>query len=176
MRDAIAVIRQYPASYATGVVIANRLFFSPSSMNEYFSPQNRAAAKPFERLFNPVLYAVPAEPGFIVQPHFGFDVPPSLEVNTSVWLIALWTLVLVLGWLRVRPALFARAVEDRAACVTLGYLLLVMVYVHALGTLVELGENYRYRFVVEPLLMVAVAVFATDGVRRLKRRWRGHAR
>ena len=173
-RDATAVIRQYPANYAIGVVVANRLFFSPSSMNEYFSPQNRAAAKPFERLFNPVLYAVPAEPGFIAQPHFGFDVLPSLEVNTSLWLIALWAIVLVLGWLRVRPAFFTRTFEDRAACVTLGYLLFVMVYVHALGTLVELGENYRYRFVVEPFFAVAVAVLATDGVRRLKRRWRGH--
>jgi hypothetical protein len=171
-RDSMAVIRRYPAGYVIGVIVANRLFFSPSSMNEYFSPQNRAAAKPFERLFNPVLYGVPAEPGFIVQPHFGFDVPPSLEVNTSVWLIALWMLVLAMSWLRVR-ALFVRSVEDRVACVTLGYLLLVMVYVHALGTLVEIGENYRYRFVVEPLLAVAIAVFATDAVRRLAARWRG---
>jgi hypothetical protein len=140
-------------------------------MNEYFSPQNRAAAKPFERFFNAVLYAVPAEPGFIAQPHFGFDTPPSLEVNTSAWLIVLWALVLVLGWLRVRPAFFAPSAEDRVACITLGYMLFVMLYVHALGTLVELGENYRYRFVVEPLLAVAIAVLATDGMRRLAARW-----
>ena len=44
-RDSMAVIRRYPASYAIGVIVANRLFFSPSSMNEYFSPQNRAAAE-----------------------------------------------------------------------------------------------------------------------------------
>lgn len=170
-RDSMAVIRQYPASYAIGVITANRLFFSPSSMNEYFSPQNRAAAKPFERFFNPALYGVAAEPGFIVQPHFGFDLPPSLEVNTSVWLIALWALALVFGWLRVRPVFFAPSVEDRVARVTLGYLLFVMVYVHALGTLVELGENYRYRFVVEPFLAVAIAVIATDGMRRLAALW-----
>lgn len=170
-RDSLAVIRQYRAGYAIGLIVANRLFFSPSSMNEYFSPQNRAAAKPFERVFNPVLYGVRADPGFIVQPHFGFDVPPSLEVNTSLWMIGLWVLVLVFGWLRVRPAFFARAVEDRVACLTLGYLLFVMVYVHALGTLVELGENYRYRFVVEPFLAVAAAVLATDGVRRIAGRW-----
>ena len=161
-RDSLAVIRRYPAGYVIGVIAANRLFFSPSSMNEYFSPQNRAAAKPFERIFNPMLYGVSAEPGFIVQPHFGFDVPPSLEVNTSVAHIGLWTLVFVFGWLRVR------AVEDRAARVTLGYLLFVMVYVYALGTLVELGENYRYRFAIEPFFAVALAVLATDGVRRLK--------
>lgn len=170
-RDSMAVIRRYPAGYAIGVITANRLFFSPSSMNEYFSPQNRAAAKPFERFFNPVLYGVAAEPGFIVQPHFGFDVPPSLEVNTSVWLIALWGLALVFGWLRVRPVFFGPSVEDRVARVTLGYLLFVMVYVHTLGTLVELGENYRYRFVVEPFLAVAIAVIATDGMRRLAALW-----
>jgi 2-dehydro-3-deoxygluconokinase len=36
------------------------------------------------------------------------------------------------------------------------------------GTLVELGENYRYRFAIEPFFAVALAVLATDGVRRLK--------
>jgi hypothetical protein len=170
-RDSLAVIRKYPASYAIGVISANRLFFSPSSMNEYFSPQNRAAVKPFERFFNPVLYGVAAEPGFMIQPHFGFDVPPSLEVNTSVWLIALWGLALALGWLRVRPLFFAASVDDRVALVTLGYMLFVMVYVHALGTLVELGENYRYRFVVEPFLAVLITVLATNGIRRLAARW-----
>jgi hypothetical protein len=169
--DSFAVIRRYPASYVIGWVIANRLFFSPSSMNEYFSPENRAAAKPFERVFNPLLYGVPADPGYIPQPHFGFDRPPSLEVNTSVWLIAWSVLVVVLGWLRVRPVFVGGAVEDRAALITLGYLLSVMLYVYALGTLVELGENYRYRFVTEPFLAVVTAVLATDGVRRLRARW-----
>jgi hypothetical protein len=46
-----------------------------------------------------------------------------------------------------------------------------MLYVYALGTLVELGENTRYRFVSEPFLAVATAVLATDAVRRLKARW-----
>jgi hypothetical protein len=145
-------------------------------MNEYFSPQNRAAAKPFERFFNPVLYAVPADSGYVIQPHFGFDVPPSLEVNTSVWLIALWLFVLVLGWLRVRRGFFAPTVEDRVGLVTFGYLLFVIVYVHALGTLVELGENYRYRFPAEPLFAVAIAVLATSGARRLIQRGRADMR
>ena len=46
-----------------------------------------------------------------------------------------------------------------------------MAYVYALGTLVELGENYRYRFVAEPFLVVAIAVIATDGMRRLATWW-----
>ena len=170
--DSLAVIRRYPASYAIGLAISNRLFFSPSSMNLYFSPANRAAAKPFERVFNPLLYGVPADHGYIQQPHFGFESRYVLEVNTSLWLIAWSVLVAVLGWMRVRPVFFDPPGQDRAALVTLGYLLFVMLYVYALGTLVELAEKYRYRFVAEPFLAVVSAVLATDGVRRLAARWR----
>jgi len=170
--DSLAVIRHYPASYVIGVFIANRLFFSPSSMNEYFSPANRAAVEPFERVFNPLLYGVAAEARFIAQPHFGFDQPPSLEVNTSVALVIWSGLLLVLGWLRVRPAFVGPAPDDRRACITLGYLLFVLLYVYGLGTLVELGENYRYRFVAEPLFVVVTAVLAVDSVRALQNRWR----
>ena len=90
---------------------------------------------------------------------------------TSGFRLLLYALVFVIGWLRIRPAFVDRAVHDRAALITLGYLLFVMLYVYALGTLVELGENSRYRFVAEPFLAVATAVLATDAVRRLKARW-----
>jgi hypothetical protein len=170
--DAFAVIRRYPANYVLALLISNRLFFSPSSMNEYFSAPNRAAAKPFERVFNPLLYGVPADPGRLEQPHFGFGDGYPLEVNTSVWLIAWSAMVFVLGGLRVRPVFTGGFVEDRPALLTLGFLLYVMLYVYALGTLVELAENYRYRFVAEPFLAVATAVLATDSVRRLRARWR----
>jgi hypothetical protein len=169
--DSFTVIRRYPASYVIGLLIANRLYFSPSSMNSYFSPENRAAAEPFERIFNPLVYGVGADTGYVGQPHFGFDQPYVLEVNTSVWLIAWSALVVVLGWLRVRPAFFGGTVGDRMALITVGYLLFVMLYVYALGTLVELGENNRYRFVAEPFLAVVTAVLVTDCVRRLKARW-----
>lgn len=130
-RDAFAVIGRYPANYIIGVLIANRLFFSPSSMNEYFSPANRAAVKAVEQVFNPLFYGAAAEPAYIAQPHFGFDQPPSLEVNTSRRLIAAWALVLVLGGWRVRRALSGRATEDRTASVVLGYLLFSMLYVRS---------------------------------------------
>jgi hypothetical protein len=171
-RDSLTVIRQFPASYAIGLLISNRLFFSPSSMNLYFSQQNRAAVKPFERFFNPLLYGVPAEPGVIRQPHFGFEEPYALEVNTSVWLAAWSALAVALGWMRFRRVLLGEPVGDRVALITLGYLLFVLLYVYTLGTLVELGENHRYRFVAEPLFAVLSAVVASDCLRRLGARWR----
>ena len=172
-QDALRLIRLFPANYAIGLIISNRLFFSPASMNEYFSPRNREAARPVERVFNPVIYGAAASPSYIVQPHFGFDRPPSLEVNTSVRLIVLWLLVLVFGYGYARRAFLSESVADRSACVTLGYMLFSMVYVHVVGTTLELGENYRYRFTVEPFLFVAAATIAIDFVRRAGRRLRG---
>lgn len=169
-RDSLAVIRRYPANYLVGLLRSNMMFFSPSSMNAYFSQENRDAVKPFERVFNPLLYGVPADSTTFVQPHFGPD-RYVLEVNTSLGLIACSAFLIVLGWLRVRRAFFDRTVEDRSALLTLGYMLFVLVYVYALGTLVELAENYRYRFVAEPLFAAATAVIATALVRRLKNRW-----
>ena len=168
-RDGLSVIWHYPKNYAVGVYIANRLYFSPPSVNFYFSAANRAAAKPFERVFNRLLFGV-GNPGLIEQPHFGFGERYPLQVNTSAWLIAWSALVLVFGALRVSPAFLGRTVADRTALITLGYLLFVMLYVYALGTLVELGENHRYRFVTEPLFAVATAMLATDAIRRLKAR------
>jgi hypothetical protein len=171
-RDAVAVVKRYPASYVFGLAISNRLFFSPSSMNSYFSPQNRVAVKPFERVFNPLLYGVAGNPGTTLrQPHFGFTEPYYLEVNTSVWLMAWSALLVILAWLRVRPAFFGGTVEDRTALITLGYLLYVLLYVYALGTAFELSENNRYRFVSEPFLVVFSAVLAVDFLRGLKARW-----
>ena len=79
--DAITVARRFPASYVAGLLTSNRLFFSPTSMNLYFRSPNRLAAKPMERIFNPILYGASATNAGIEQPHFGFSGKYILEVK-----------------------------------------------------------------------------------------------
>ena len=167
-RDALRVARIFPFSYVVGWLIANRLFFSPPQMNLYFTHPNRAAALPFERVFNAILYGVPAVPSYIAQPHFGFQPPPYLlEVNTSSVSIALWVLVFVFGYLQTRRGLLATEDSaDRNRALVLGFILFNMLYVYTVGTAFELGENYRYRFAVEPLFFAALAMIATDVFRK----------
>jgi hypothetical protein len=166
--DAFEVMRRFPANYAIGVVLANRLFFSPSSMNEYFTPANRAAARPLERVFDPLLFGVGATPRYMIQPHFGFDRPPSIEVDTSFVLVALWVILLGYAYVRARAAFLSTDGDTRVAGVVLGFILVNSVYVYLVSTLFELGENYRYKFIVEPLLFAVAAAALAALLRRAR--------
>ena len=169
--DAVTVIRTYPFSYVVGLFIANRLFFSPSNMNLYFSKANRAAAKPMEQVFNPLLYGVGATPQWLEQPHFGFQHDSFLEVNTSVPLIVLWALVLGYGYVQARQGAMSDDAQRRPRALVIGFIVLSALYLYAVGTAFELAENYRYRFNVEPLFLVLTATASTSLVRVVRSRF-----
>lgn len=171
MRDALEVIRIFPASYAIGLIISNRLFFSPTNMNAYFSPQNRAAALPMERIFNPLLYGVGAKPGFMQQPHFGFVKRNEMEVNTSVFLIAQWIVLLAYGYVQARRGFVARDSGGQPRALVIGFIVLTALYLYVVSTTIELAENYRYRFNIEPLFLVLLVTAATSLVRRVRGRF-----
>jgi hypothetical protein len=169
--DAIEVARSFPANYVVGLLISNRLFFSPSNMNLYFSAENRRAVRPMERIFNPLLYGVDARPRFMEQPHFGFRGDSEIEVHTSAPLIVAWCVLLAYGYVQARRS-FTGADDDRKAhAIALGFIVLSAAYLYVVATTIELGENYRYRFNIEPLFMVLAATAATDLVRRLRSRF-----
>lgn len=170
--DAIEVARTYPFSYVVGLIISNRLFFSPSNMNLYFSAENRKAVKPMERVFNPLLYGVGPTPMWLEQPHFGFNKQSFLEVNTSVPLIVLWVLVLGYGYVQARHGLMSKDPLHRPRAIVIGFIVVSALYLYAVGTAFELAENYRYRFNIEPLFLVLTATAATSLV-RVAAQWRG---
>lgn len=168
--DAVTVIRTYPFSYVVGLTISNRLFFSPSNMNLYFSAANRAAVKPMEQVLNPLLYGVGATPMWLEQPHFGFNKQSFLEVNTSVPLIVLWVLVLGYGYFQARQGLLSKDPLRRPRAIVIGFIVVTALYLYAVGTAFELAENYRYRFNIEPLFFVLTATAVTALVRVLRQK------
>lgn len=166
--DAVTVIRTYPFSYVLGLVISNRLFFSPSNMNLYFSEANRAAAEPMERIFNPLLYGVGAAPKYLRQPHFGFQQTGILEVNTSFPLMMAWLLVLGYGYFQARQGLLSKDPERQPRAIMIGFIVITALYLYAVGTAFELAENYRYRFLIEPLFFVLAATAITALIRTVR--------
>ncbi|HKS57716.1 MAG TPA: glycosyltransferase family 39 protein [Steroidobacteraceae bacterium] len=169
--DAIEVARTFPASYVLGLVVSNRLFFSPSNMNLYFDDQNRRAVRPMEKLFNPLLYGVGAQPRYMAQPHFGFVKNNEIEVNTSVPLIVAWCLLLGYGYVRARRGILAPDDHRGADAIAVGFIILSAAYLYVVATAVELGENYRYRFLIEPLFMVLAVAALTDLFRKVRSRF-----
>jgi hypothetical protein len=118
------------------------------------------------------LYGVGAQPGYVYQPNFGFEQARLqtrvLEVNTSVPLIVLWVLILGYGYGQARQAIISRDPEQQPRALVIGFIVVSALYLYAVGTAFELAENYRYRFLVEPLFMVLTATAATTLVRRVR--------
>jgi 4-amino-4-deoxy-L-arabinose transferase and related glycosyltransferases of PMT family len=168
--DGIEVIHTFPASYAVGLVMSNLLFFSPTDMNVYFTTENRAAALPMDRIFNPFMYGLGAKAGFTPQPHFGFNVHNRMEVHTSVLLIAQWFVLLAYGYVQARRGVVAANPDTQPRALVLGFIVLTALYLYVVSTTIELGENYRYRFSIEPLFLVLMVTAITDLVRRIRAR------
>jgi hypothetical protein len=168
--DALEVIRTFPASYVLGLYISNRLFFSPPSMNAYFSVANRNAALPVERIYNPVIYGARPRPLSMQQPHFGLPSRYVLEVNTSLAMFVSWWVLLGYAYVQARRGVLSRKANLDARSVVMGFFVLTASYLYVVGTGFELAENYRYRYDIEPLFFAIAAVAVTDLMRVLRAR------
>jgi hypothetical protein len=144
------------------------MFFSPATTNLYLNPANRNAAWPMEQVSSPLLYGTSATPGWIAQPHFGFERTAILSVNTSIPLIVAWCVLLSYGLVQALRGAASPDRERKARAVASGFIVVTAAYVYVVGTTFELAENYRYRYLVEPLLFVLAAAAITDAVRRLR--------
>ena len=154
MKDGLRVARLYPHEYLVCLGLSNELFFSPDSVSPYFHPQNRRASAPLERIFNPLLYGTRAGWTRVDAPHFGFAKPVDLFVNTSIPLILLWVIVLSYGCVQVARGARAQEPAAQARAIVIGFVVVTALYTYVIGTTVEMGENYRYRYLTEPLLLV----------------------
>lgn len=179
LRDGLTTIRHFPYHYVTGLRISNLLFFSPTHMNAYFAKDNRDAVWPMEWFLNPLLYGVPAGFGYIMQPHWNYDDRRVLEANPSVPLMILWVIVLSVGYVNARRGYQSNNAPDKAHGILVAFIVCNAIYVYCMGTMLELGENYRYRFLIEPLFLVLTAfvlshlfraaVAGTRSLRKLRR-------
>ena len=167
-RDGLEVMRRFPSYYVLDLAISNRLFFSPSSMNPYFSAENRAAVRPMERILNPVLYGTDSSIRYVGRPHYGV-LRTSPEAHMSVPLIVAWILVLGYAYTQARRAPMTKDPDVKARGILIGFIILSVLYIYAVSTTIELGENNRYRFMTEPLFMVLAATAVTELLRRARR-------
>lgn len=121
---------------------------------DYFAPatldptENRRELDPYVRWFDRVVF------GRLGQGRDG------------VFLIGLCLVAFVSGvWITAREL---RPDAD-VTVVLVAFCTLALVYVTATGTLAEVGENYRFRFVLEPLTLVLASAGVQRVVRRLRR-------
>lgn len=172
--DAFKVIRAFPERYAEGVWMANRLYFSPTSMNLYFNPANRSAAYPMDVVFNPLLFGARAAPKAVPQVHYGVAGRYSLEVNASASLALTWWALIVFGCVQAWRGLRSGNSHSRPRAIVMAFISGTAIYLYVVSTTIEMAENYRYRFLIEPLMfaLAGTAIAAAIATYRRSRQER----
>jgi hypothetical protein len=143
-QDDLWIIRHRPGAYLRAVGAGLADFVSPPTRG-WGGEGNVGRMSAYDRWFNEVAYG-------------------RLGLGTAgLFVVAAYLFALAVGlWVtvrRLRPG-------APPATVTVGFALVTIVYVGVVGNLAEVGENYRFRFVVEPLAVALVAF----GVNRLLER------
>jgi hypothetical protein len=167
-RDGLRIMWEFPEYYARGLAIANRLYFSPTSMNRIFDPRNRNAAYPMDVVFNPLLYGAHAKPQALLQPHFGDTQGYLIEVNFSISLALAWFAVIAFACVQAWKGVRGTEPAGKPRAIVMGFIAGTALYLYVLSTAIELAENYRYRFLIEPLMFVLASVALTALLRLLR--------
>ncbi|MDX2167165.1 MAG: hypothetical protein SF182_08885 [Deltaproteobacteria bacterium] len=159
--EALRLLASHPARYLHASAAAASLFFRPASDYEYFRDFRQRMPR-WDALYRFGLYGQLTAGGPGVAGPAGF--PLAVSAPNIGWFILLTTpLLLWLGLCRRRAA--ARR-GDQAAAGTLAFIIVTIVYLMLVGTLLNIGENQRYRFMTEPFLFVLAAVAWSANRRR----------
>ena len=140
-QDDLWIVEHRPSAYLRGVGRGIKDFFAPATI-AWEGTGNTGQIDGYRRWFERVVFG-----------RFGSG-------RDGVFLVALYAFALVSGiWLTIR---LLRPGAD-AAMVLVAFSTLALVYLAVVGNLAEVGENYRFRLVVQPLVLVVAAA----GVREL---------
>src|SRR5262249_40775778 len=148
-QDDLWIIRHRPGAYLRAVGRGLEDFFTTPTVS-WQGPGNQTKIHRYDHGFTRVVY------GQVGAGKVGLFVVAAYVVAL---VLGLWTAVT-----RLRPGADPATVAIVAAAVTILYVLVT-------GNLAEVGENFRFRLVVDPLALALVAV----AVQRLVRRVRGAA-
>jgi hypothetical protein len=164
--DALRAIRIDPAAYARQELFASYLYFGPSDRYDAVR-SNQKRLGPLNALYERLNLVVSLRPVVTSDPLFGKGLgdqgKPRFRLPVSLAAIA--TTLAALGAAGVAAWRWARrgATPARVTVAVIGGLVL---FVMVFGNAFEVGENQRFRFLVEPLVWVVIG-FLVDRVARL---------
>jgi hypothetical protein len=164
LHDALWVIAHRPEAFAKGEWRGIKNYFDPASTNLLYLQRNRILG--WCELYEGFLYP-PGLRTFAVDPLMDTlirEEPATKPPSTILMLVfpglALFAILKVVDSWRIQR------LRDADGLTTL-YIVLAILYLTPLGALVTLGENNRYRYLLDPLYMALLGVLLTRAWRTL---------
>jgi energy-coupling factor transporter transmembrane protein EcfT len=159
MRDALYSLSYRPAIYLVSILKSYDIFFRPAS-NYVFLARNRQKIEPISRFYNLVFLgqildtsreSLPSKDhssGYYAKAFF----------RMGLFLVIAFCGLLVFGFGLLRKALSQQPV-DVPFTLTVMFIWTNVLYVATVGNCFEMGENFRFRFMIDPFLIVLLGLF-----------------
>lgn len=155
-KDAFAVMRNRPRVYLRSVAIAWGLYFLPASDYRAFTA-NAERIRPLDTFYNRFLYGqtMAWSPRGEISDYRGGHFLRRLS-DIGFLLIAGFVVFIAVGWRFIRRS----ATDHRASAIRLTFLFIYLsvIYVTLVGNCVEIGENNRFRLIIDPFILVGVGL------------------
>ncbi len=160
MSDARTLLDVYPHTYLNNLRTSAQIFWKSTARNSFLEA-NRLKLEPIDRAYD-ALWGVPSA--------LGTDEMRARWAHKSSTDVAWgWLLAVILVSLWGTRLVFTRRRANAALRGTVALVLGTLLYVLTVSTLVEVGENNRFRFLIEPACLALVAAGWSTWTRRLSR-------
>ncbi len=172
MKDALYVLSHYPSTFIKGLISSFKIYFYPSSdwfamMDE--TNKNRKVLQPYIAPLNMMVCGQifnTNDPTFSPEYTWQQYTQPAGKIGLC---IVVWVLVsFVFGGLYNINEIRTKG-WNSARAGTMAYLLIAIVYVTLVGNCLEVGENHRFRYNINPFLLVFFGLFLQDMTVRFRK-------
>jgi len=168
-RDALAVIRHHPEAWLEGRLWSLRTTIAVATIPE---ESKSIVMRSLDKIFSALRLDFG---GVLSTKGWGTPIYGQLEAKTDFGLLLI-PMYLLIGWIgfwQIVQRLRSRALHRHSAVYVVGSF--TVVFTVLVGAIAELGEQSRFRTMVDPIVTVMVLALITPRVRKLSQRLRSYS-
>ncbi len=151
LHDSLTLLQTQPQYYCTGLLTAVKIYFRPASDSYIFYYGHPDSIATYDRFVN----------RYLLLQRTDSRLPPATVLHDiSLTLLVLLPLLVAYGTVLLWHEWRHAGVTPQV--VLLLFILLTIAYTTVLGNLLEVGENNRFRFTIDPLYTILFALLLRD--------------
>ena len=168
MEDALTVLKLYPVIYFHSLLNSCRIYFFPSSDWFHFFPSidNIKKISSIENVYNRVLYGQFlnfTDSKFKRENHDKYFGNP---LNMGIFLMGSFFLSVIYGIYLIVISLIKKKFAVPFT-LTIAFIIFNILYVTSISNSLEIGENERFRFNIDPFIMILTGLFLQVCLKKL---------